>query len=294
MQDIKLHIGITGAHGFIGERFMLRQQTGFTLSAVSLRGIVDEIDLSGIDVLVHLAGRAHATNELKNNQEHFLINTALTKRLANHAKKMGVSQFIFMSTVKVYGDVVESVLDEASPCYPTDAYGKSKLAAEQYLQSIASDVFKVAIVRSPLVYGPGVKGNLLKLLTVANSAYPIPLGGADNLRSMVYVDNLIDMFYAIIKNQATGVFVAGDAHPISTQKIVSLMRQYMGRGTRIIAAPTILLWCLKKIKPGLYERLFGSFVIDPKNSFQRLGFVPSISAKEGVAEMVRWFLSKVD
>src|ERR1700752_1026588 len=170
-----MKVVVTGANGFVGSRFMQYSQARFHLQPLSLRSNdFNSTLLWGTDTILHLAGKAHdmrATNE----QEYFDINFELTKKLALKAKAEGVNHFVYISSVKVYGQEDRNMLDEQSDCHPEDAYGKSKLDAEQYLKSIETNQFRVAIVRPPLVYGPGVKGNMIKILKLADSNLPLPL-----------------------------------------------------------------------------------------------------------------------
>jgi nucleoside-diphosphate-sugar epimerase len=282
-------IGVTGTTGFVGSRLMVYDRDIFHLVALPLRQAQpDRMDLRGIDAIVHLAGKAHDMGQVDENV-YFNINYELTKQLADRAKEQGVKQFVYISSTKVYGDHVHGILNEQSPCVPTDAYGASKLKAEQYLQSIAAENFKVAIVRPPLVYGPGVKGNMIRLLHLAAKNYPLPFGKSRNARSMVFLDNLVELINAIVLNEATGIFVAGDREPVSTDKLIMLIRNYLGNNKGLFSVPNVLRGIIKKIKPGLHIRLFGSFVVDNSNSNRRLGFEPPFTTEYGVKQMVEWF-----
>ena len=191
---------LTGASGFIGLALSEYCKDKIQLTPVSLRTVLPEdIDFSGQNSIFHLAGIAHQMTAIED-EIYFKVNHDLTIRLAQAAKRIGVNHFIFVSTIKVYGEnIVRNILDETSDCLPEDAYGKSKRKAEIALQEMEDDNFKVAIVRPPLVYGPGVKGNLIKLLNLINKKLPLPFGGIDNKRSMVYLDNLIELLLHIQK-----------------------------------------------------------------------------------------------
>jgi UDP-glucose 4-epimerase len=200
-----------------------------------------------------------------------------------------VRHFIYVSSVKVYGDEASGFLDETTPCQPTDAYGRSKLKAEEYLQSVRSETFKVAIVRPPLVYGPGVKGNMIRLLELSGRDIPLPFGNAGNARSMVFIDNLIELIFRIVDKQAEGVFVAGDREPMSTDRLITMMRRAMGRSPGLFSLPTLFRKIIRKFRPALYTRLFGSFVIDNQATNRTLDFVPPYPSEAGIREMVAWF-----
>ena len=154
---------------------------------------------------------------------------------------------------------------------------------------MSTAVFKVAVIRPPLVYGPGVKGNMLRLLELAKKNYPLPFGNSRNKRSMVFLDNLVELINTIITKQAMGTFIAGDAEPVSTDRLLSLIRQAMGKKEDLVSIPSILRFLLKQVRPALYTRLFGSFVVDNTNTNTELGFTIPYSTEYGVQKMVEWY-----
>lgn len=249
------------------------------------------IDFYEISAVVHLAGIAHQMTKI-DDQIYFDVNHKKTLELAREAKAMGVGHFLFVSSVKVYGEeTTDAPLDEYSPTLPQDAYGKSKLAAEQDLLKLADEKFTVSIVRPPLVYGAGVKGNVLRLLDLHSKNYPaLPFGGIENRRSMVFVDNLIELFNRILEKKMGGVFIAGDREPISTSRLNELIIKSLNSKTRLVALPKFLISILNFLKPALVRRLFGSFVIDNRSTNARLDFEPPFSAETGVRLMCEWFL----
>lgn len=284
-----MKIAVTGATGFVGKRFVSYNKDRFSLHPLHLKDVkIDNLDITGMDAIVHLAGKAHQMIPIDDNI-YFEVNYELTKSLAELAKKQGVKQFIYISSTKVYGDDVAEAVNEQSACKPTDAYGASKLKAEQYLIKLESSDFKIAIVRPPLVYGPGVKGNMIKLLALAAKKYTLPFGDTHNARSMVFVDNLIALINVILEKKATGVFVAGDAHPVSTSYLIKSMRDSLGNRSKLMAVPGFLRSIIRLVKPGLYKRLFGSFVVDNTATNKQLNFMPPYSTAEGVKQMVSWF-----
>ena len=284
------HIGLTGATGFVGTRFITYNQSQFRITALSLRGELEQLPLAGMDAIVHLAGKAHATDK-QEDESYFQINTRLTQRLAAHAKQSGVPHFIFMSSVKVYGEGGEKSLNESSVCHPRDAYGKSKLEAENQLFEMKNPSFHVSVVRASLVYGPGVKGNLLKLLSLCHSPYLLPFKHVHNKRSMVFLDQLIELFNALIEKRESGIFLAADDSPLSTEQLVTIIRKKMGKSPRLISVPSWMRGYIKRVKPGLYDRLFGSFLLDDTQTRQTLGLTQKKSPEEGLSEMIQWFLA---
>ena len=284
-----LKVLVTGIQGFIGSRFLEYNHDRYDLMPVSMRTVnLDALELHGVHAIVHFAGKAHEMNAI-DDRIYFDINYNLTKQLADRAKAHGVPQFIFISTVKVYGEESEEVLTESSDCAPEDAYGKSKLQAEIYLRSIQSNTFQVAIVRPPLVYGPNVKGNMIRFLKLAEKNIPLPFGNMHNKRSMVFIDNLVELINRIIDLRASGIFVAGDREPLSTEHLIRQMRTSMGKKHRLIDIPIVVRGILKKIRPSLHKRLFQSFVISNEATNTALNFSPPYSSDHGIEQMVRWY-----
>ena len=219
-----MNLLITGASGFIGSNF-IKKVMGYNITTLSLKNTVFEnIDLSNIDTILHLAGLAHQMNGAPE-EEYFKINTTLTFEFAKYAKESGVKHFIFISTAKVYGESTEpgQPFNELSDCKPLDPYGKSKLEAEKKLNTLKSENFNVSIVRIPLVYGAGVKGNLKSLISLVNKTSILPLGGIKNKRSMVYVGTLIDFLQSIIDSKKAGTFIACDNRALSTSELIELI-----------------------------------------------------------------------
>jgi len=284
-----LKVGVTGAGGFVGQRFMQYKTERYHLTPLALRTVKPtDLHLQGLDVIVHLAGKAHDM-KLKDEKVYFEVNYALTKELADEAKRAGVKHFIYVSTIKVYGEGSDHALNETSVCHPQDPYGKSKLKAEEYLQTIRSETFTVSIVRPPVVYGPGVKGNINRLLAALEKGTPLPLGNTANQRSMVFLDNLIELIHRIIDTRLPGIFIAGDQSPLSTDALVKLMNEKLGGKARLISIPRFMRSIIKSLKPGLYKRLFGSFVVDNTNTNRKLNFTPPYSAGYGIEQMVNWY-----
>jgi UDP-glucose 4-epimerase len=185
--------------------------------------------------------------DCKDDSEYFKVNVDITKTLATKAKAAGVKHFIYISSVKVYGKEDRGMITEKSECFPEDAYGKSKLQAEQFLQTIQDENFKVAIVRPPMVYGAGVKGNMDRLIHLCQKKHPLPFGNIGNLRTMVFVDNLVELLNTIIDQQAQGIFIPGDKKPISTDVLIQMIKQSLGEKDNLISIPKFLRKIIKTI-----------------------------------------------
>ena len=290
---VPTNILITGASGFIGQRFLTYNVKKYVLITVSLQAVHPaNIDFSDIYTIVHFAGIAHQMKRIED-KVYFDINFELTKEFADAAKRAGVAHFVFISTTKVFGEHQNQVLSETSPCNPqNDPYAESKLQAEQYLQSIEDANFTVSIVRPPLVYGPGVKGNLIRFLHLADKNWPLPFANIANRRTMVYLDNLVELINRIVDTRKSGVFLAGDTHPISTTLLLTEMRLKMSKSPRLFVLPGPMRQMLQKWRPEMVLRLWGSQEMDTRSTNERLGFTPPYSIQHGIADMVEWYIKE--
>lgn len=282
---------LTGASGFVGKHYLQHFGDKQNIITVSLRRTaVEDIDFGGVDAVVHLAGKAHQTKKIPS-EIYFDINRDLTLRLAQKAKSEGVNQFVFISTVKVYGDYQDQdiKINEKSPCSPSDPYGKSKLEAEEALKEMESEGFLVTIIRPPLVYGKGVKGNLDRLIRLVEKLPILPFDCIDNQRSMVNVLNLLELINFTIQNQTSGVFIAGDKKPHSTTELVKLINKYLKSDKILICLPRYIVAIVSLIKPALINRLFSSYIIDNTITNQKLGFQPPYTFEEGIKAMVEGY-----
>jgi nucleoside-diphosphate-sugar epimerase len=287
---MKPTILLTGATGFVGLRYVEYNKEHYNIRPLSLQKTkVEDVDFSNMDAVVHLAGMAHQMQKI-DPQIYFDVNFDLTKALAIRAKAAGVKQFIFVSTIKVFGEHHTSVLNEKSPCEPiNDPYGQSKLDAEEFLKTLEDDSFTVAIVRPPLIYGPNVKGNLIRFLKLADTNYPLPFKGIDNRRTMVFLDNLIALLNTIVDKKSSGLYLASDNQPISTTYLISEMRIQMGKSPNLFAIPSLFTSILSKVKPEFALRLYGSLEMDATESNKKINFTPPYSIEEGIKTMVQWY-----
>jgi nucleoside-diphosphate-sugar epimerase len=285
-----MKIIITGSSGFIGTNFIKHTQDINIVEVDLLTQKILDIDFTNIDSALHLAALVHQMKGAPE-QEYFKINRDLAYDVAKKAKSQGVKHFVFMSTAKVFGESTTGKIawDENSDCNPLDAYGRSKYEAEKLLMGLQDEFFKVAVVRSPLVYGVGVKGNMYKLINLVKTLPILPLGGINNRRSMVYVGNLVALLEHIIKAQASGVFIAGDQFSLSTTELIKLIAKSNNKKLYLLTMPHFLIFLASKIKPEIIDRLFGSLELDTKSTNRRLGFAPPYSSDHGICEMLKWF-----
>jgi len=278
---------LTGANGFVGSYFQTHYKDIFEIEAFSfLRDDFEVLDVNGIDVVVHLSALVHQMDGKADDTEYERINVTQTLQLAQKAKESGVGHFIFMSSVKVYGEESESVYDEETPCYPLDAYGKSKLQAEQELQKMQEDGFKVSIIRTPIIYGYGVKANMLNLINLIEKVPVLPLGKIENRRSMVYIGNLCGIIHRIIQMKQSGIFLACDDRAISSSELILLIAKAMDKQISLLSIP-FFIYLLKHIKPSFYKRLYKSLEVDNSATHKKLNYDNPYSTEEGIKLMIR-------
>ncbi|MGB6019589.1 MAG: NAD-dependent epimerase/dehydratase family protein, partial [Sulfurimonadaceae bacterium] len=227
---------LTGATGFIGSSFYSNYHDKFEIETFSFQKDLNTLSISNTDTLVHLSALVHrmdgASEEAYNE-----VNLIKTVALAKKAKDAGVKQFIFMSSVKVYGEESDTPYNETTPCHPKDPYGESKLEAENALLSLESEAFKITIVRTPVVYGEGVKANILKLIGLTDNYSYLPFGGIANRRSMVYVENLTHLVAEIIVQKKEGVFLASDDHAVSTTHLIRSIAKALNKKIFLFPCP---------------------------------------------------------
>jgi UDP-glucose 4-epimerase len=209
-----MNLLITGSNGFVGNYFINKYKNKYDIKTFSfLKDDINSLDCSDVDVVFHLSALVHQMGGASK-EEYERVNVTQTLQLAKKAKECGVKQFVFMSTVKVYGEETESVYTEKSICNPEDEYGKSKLKAEFELQRLEDKDFKVSIIRTPIIYGYGVKANIKNLVNLLSKVSLLPFGKIENKRSMVYIGNLCHLVDVVIEQQKSGIFLASDDEPL--------------------------------------------------------------------------------
>lgn len=310
-------IFITGASGFIGSALfrLLSENTAYEVTGtcreknpddnklVALGDLDGESDWSNIlieqDVVIHAAARAHVMggNDAVLLEEYRSTNVAGTLNLAQQAAQAGVRRFIFISSVKVNGESTSSRKPYSEKDLPTpeDAYGISKMEAEQGLQNIANQTgMEVVIIRPPLVYGQGVRGNFSKLLTLAKTRYPLPFGLVNNKRSMIYIGNLTDFFAHCIEHAkaANQTFLVADGEDISLSRLLRLMRISMGHFVWLVPVPTFLfrIFGIVLRRSSVVDRLIGDLQIDSSKAQQLLGWNPPFKVEQGINQTVKAFM----
>lgn len=290
---------ITGSNGFVGSYFVNKYKNKYETKTFSfLKDNLNALDCSDVDTVFHLSALVHQMGGACA-EEYEKVNVIQTLELAKKAKESGVKHFVFMSTVKVYGEETDSKYTENTLCNPEDEYGKSKLKAERELQNLENEDFQVSIIRTPIVYGYGVKANIKNLVNLVDKVLVLPFGGIENRRSMVYIGNLCHLVGEVITQQKGGIFLASDNEPLSTSRLIELIATNLNLVNRS-SCETITL-CEKKVylikipffetflklvKPSFYKRLYGSLEVDNTMTKQKLNLRNPYSVEEGIQLMI--------
>ena len=311
---------VTGADGFIGKNLCAHlKESGYkvrgAVRSIKLFSIPhgDEIyeigsigastdwseALSGVQAVVHLVGLTHKINDSTLTLDDYMeINFKASIKLASKASDMGVRRFVFLSSVKAAGErSFDRPLREDDPPLPEDFYGISKLEAENGLFDLSLKTgMDLVVIRPPLVYGPGVKGNFLSLIDAVSKGVPLPLSGIKNKRSMVSVFNLVDFVAHAIKHEKAGgeTFFVSDNHDISTPELVRSISKLLGKPARLFPIPLTILkntaWLTGK--SSVIEKLTGSLQVDIKKAVSLLGWKPPMGFNEGLKKTVSWYISR--
>ncbi len=322
---------ITGASGFVGKSLcvqMLRQgysiraairSTALPIENVEVE-LVETIDantdwsnaLAEADVIIHLAARVHVMNDHASDPlaEFRKVNVDGTLNLARQAVKAGVKRFIFISSVKVNGELtlspspspasgrgVPTAFSEVDIPNPQDAYGISKYEAEQGLLKMAQETgMEVVIIRPPLVYGPGVKANFASMMRAVKRGIPLPLGAIDNKRSFVYVGNLVSLITKCIDHPAAAnqVFLVSDGQDISTTGLLKECASAMGVKSRLLPVPQKWLEAGAALlgKRDMAQRLCGNLQVDITKARELLGWNPPYSVADGLKATISGLMEK--
>jgi len=253
--------------------------------------------LAGVSAVVHLAARVHVMRESAGDplQEYRRVNVDGTKSIALAAVAAGIRRFILVSTVKVQGESTfgEPFREDMTP-HPEDAYSVSKWEAEEALRCLASESgLEVVIVRPPLVYGPGVRGNFLRLLRLVDRALPLPWPKKGNRRSMIGAENLADFLVRCVDHpKAAGKsFLVKDSEDISTRELITRLARFLARPSRLVPVPEALIRLAARMtfKEEAINRVLDSLVIDSRSAQLDLQWAPPVPLDDGLAATARWY-----
>lgn len=295
------------AHGFRVRRALRSDQADKKSNDIITGNITADTDwtdaLQNVDVVVHLAARVHILNDISDNpyESYQEANVEGTRQLATTAANLGIQRFVFLSSIKVNGESTTSrtPFTENDVPQPSDPYGVSKWQAEQCLHEIHSNTaLAVTIIRPCLVYGSGVKANFLSMMRWLDKGIPLPLGKTSNQRSMIFVDNLVDLIIATILNErASGeTFLASDGQDVSTTDLLRYLGNAMGKPARLIPIPEPLMRiAFQSTGKGNYtDRLLGSLAVDSSKARQLLSWQPPFTLIEGLQRTARWYIEEKD
>ena len=308
---------VTGATGFVGkavvQRLLADDESQRVVVAVRLDGlqwpeqvlphVTGDLEpatdwslaLKEVSAVVHCAARVHVMHDTAANPltAFRAVNVDGTLNLARQAAAAGVKRFVFISSVKVNGELTQPgrAFTETDAPAPQDAYGQSKHEAELGLHQIAADTgMEVVIIRPPLVYGPGVKANFAALMRAVQRGWPLPLGAVHNQRSLVALDNLVDFIVTCITSPqaANQTFLVSDGQDLSTTELVRGMAQAVGVSTRLLPVPVLALQAgaLLLGKGDAMQRLCGNLQLDISKARTLLSWVPPVSVSEGLRRVI--------
>lgn len=307
-----MNVVVSGATGFIGSHLLpalLREGHGvkaliepgvgdahlrgvelFTADIVSGDGL--STGLSGAEAVVHLAARNHVLKETSREPlaAYRRVNVEGTRNVAQAASLAGAKIFVHLSSVKAMGEESDSLMDEASPCVPKTPYGISKLESEDAVRDAAEKCgMSAVLLRLPMVYGPGNKGNFPRIIRWAARGYPFPLFRPDNVRSMIFVGNAVAGILAALKSSPAGTetYILKDKEDCSTNTIYSFISKELGRQPRFLPVPAAVVR-FGGILSEDFRKITSSLRVSSAKVEMELGFFPPFSVQEGLARTVRW------
>jgi nucleoside-diphosphate-sugar epimerase len=299
-------LALTGATGFIGQhllhelpkrgyrlRVLLRYPTPLSIQCAS--AVIGDLArprnmsaaLEGVDAVIHSAGLTHGMSGIPE-YDYRLLNAEATINLARAARRAGAKRFVFLSSIRAQcGPTAERVLTEADEPNPTDAYGRSKLAAERGVAELDLDWVSL---RAALVYGPGVRGNIAQLIRLARSPFPLPLRSILARRSLLALENLAAAIEVVLKAPVPlrRAFIAADREALTIGEMIAAMRHGLDRSPHLFAVPPAALQLLLRSvgQQEAYQRISGSLVADP-SALMGLGWAPPVSTTVGLGRLMR-------
>ena len=271
----KKRILITGQGSYVGTNFiewLSQWPEEYEVDEVSVRGNDwKKKDFSSYDSVLHVAGIAHVSTDPKMEEQYYKVNRDLTIEVAEYAKSKGVKQFIFMSSIIVYGDSNSDkrVIDRNTVPKPSNFYGNSKLQAEEGLKFLEDEAFKIAVIRPPMIYGKNSKGNYPKLIRVARILPFFP--DFDNQRSMLHIDNLSEFLRLIFENKETGLFFPQNREYVKTSELVKLIAEANGKRVKLTKIFNFILSPLID-KSILVNKVFGNLTYQKDISVYKINY----------------------
>lgn len=277
------NILITGTNSYIGtsfENWLEREPSKYKVETLNMRDRSWKTeDFSRFDVVFHVAGIAHIKETMANQNLYYEVNRDLAYETARKAKQDGVLQFIFLSSMSVYG-LENGLIDEQTKLKPNTAYGKSKIEAEELIKALEDEAFRIAILRPPMVYGKGCKGNYPRLVKLALKTPLFP--HIENSRSMIYIDNLSEFTKKIIDNQSSGLFFPQNTEYVNTSEMVRLIGN---EHSKKIVLTKLFNPFIKLLNVSTLNKVFGDLVYEKsmssyQNSYNVVSLEESIRKTE--------------
>lgn len=314
-----MQILLTGASGFVGRGLvppLLARRHKITAAMRNLNAEfdlhIDQVQISGLsadqkwqpllagkDLVIHLAARVHVMSDNSADPlvEYRRVNVDGTLHLARQAADAGVKRFIFISSIKVNGESTMGGMAYTAdgPTAPTDPYGISKMEAERGLRALADETgMEVVIIRPVLVYGPGVQANFLSMMRWLHKGLPLPLGAIHNQRSLVALDNLVDLIVTCVEHPAAAnqTFLVSDGEDLSTTTLLRRMAKAIGKPAHLLPLPAWMLEAGAAIlgRRALAQRLCGSLQVDISKTRELLGWTPPCSVDDALRKTGKHFL----
>lgn len=311
------HILVTGASGFVGRSLIptlisnghsvrcavsKHEQLPVDVEQVMVKRLEQQQDwthaLKGIDIVIHLAARVHIMKDKVADplEAYCKVNSLATKHLAEQAAHHHVKRFVFLSSIKVNGEFnsIDNPFNEENPVDPDDPYGRSKFLAEQYLHEISqSTALEITIVRPPLIYGPAVKANFLKMMHWVKKGYPLPFATINNQRSFIFIENLASALCEVAVNPkaANQLYLVADNESWSLADLMDTLAKHMKVKSALFPFPSRGLHFILNVlrQTSLNQRLLGSLVVSNNKIKEQLNWQPPVSAIIGLKKTIEWY-----
>ena len=305
---------VTGASGFVGKALSVSLAARGHMVRNSIRTLRDKplaqayavgdigpgtdwaAAVTGCEAVIHVAAHVHVTGSRARDSsgDYHRVNVAGSENLARQAARAGVRRFVFLSSVKVNGDISSRAFVESEPAKPVDAYGVSKMEAEERLLAVSAETgMEVVIVRPPLVYGPGVRANFLSLMRTVDARVPLPFLSIGNRRSLVYLGNLVDALATCLTHPAAAnrTFFVSDDHDVSTSQLIREIATALGKKPLLFPFPPALLRCAGVLtgRTAQIDRLTESLQVDVSAIKTALNWHPPFSLQQGLGDTASWY-----
>lgn len=311
-----MKFAVTGAAGFIGSHLVPAllfgghdvtaiMESGTVLQSGYLRQVIADVttgeglpeSISDVDAVVHLAARNHVLKETEKDplSAYRRVNVEGTRNVIRAAVQAGARWFIHFSSMKATGEGGEAIFDENSPCRPTTPYGISKLESEEVVRHEAEESgIRAVIFRLPMAYGPGNLGNLPRMIRWADKGLPFPLFHPENLRSMVYVGNVVHAVLLAIQKDPQGVstYILKDVEDYSTRTVYSAICNALGKKPRFFPVPSPVVRLGRLISED-FRKITGSFRVSSAKFVRDTNFTPPFTLEEGISRTVEWYKRSV-